>query len=294
MKSLIHSEKGKNKIIGETCLLILPLFLYALYKNGYLLYQRNLITLLEVFKPLLYLGISLGIYGIVKLIFKHHLVIEYDLIYYLLISLMIMPNTNIYYFSIVIIIWTISFNLLLKKIPINQLALLKLILSLIAFLNNSYEYRNLLEISHGFSFNYFDLLIGHQVGAIGAINIILIGIIYLVLSYRQNIKSLIPIASYMTFLIGSLIWELYTNEFIFENIVNANVIFALVFVATDNMSSPNGKIAEIIYSVVIGILTIIFSLTLNYFEGVYLAILIAGIFKNLDEYIGNLLIFAKK
>ena len=294
MKSLIHSEKTKNKIVLETCLLILPLFLYAIYKNGYLLYQRNLISLIEVFKPLLYLGISLVIYEIIKIIFKHHFVIEYDLIYYLLIGLMVMPNTNIYYYSAVVFGISLLFSLFFKRLPINQLAVMKLVLTLVAYLTNTYEYRNLLELKYSFSFNYFDLLMGHQIGAIGTTSIILVVIIYFILSYRQNIKSLIPIVSYITYFIGSLAWSFYTHNFIFENIVNANVIFALVLVATDNMSSPNGRVAQIIYSVIIGILTIIFSLTINYYEGVYIAILIAGIFKNLDEYLANLLIFAKK
>ena len=48
------SKKYENKdIIKNYIILLIPLVLFSCYKNGYILYSKNLVTLLYIFKPLI-------------------------------------------------------------------------------------------------------------------------------------------------------------------------------------------------------------------------------------------------
>ena len=53
-------KKYKTKdLVIQTILLLLPLLLYALYKNGYLIYEKRLISIYYLFKPLYLFLISI-------------------------------------------------------------------------------------------------------------------------------------------------------------------------------------------------------------------------------------------
>ena len=69
-KVFLHNKENIAKIIKRYLLCLIPLVLYGLYKNGFLLYSRDLISLFESFKIIILLLISIGIYFLVdKLIF---------------------------------------------------------------------------------------------------------------------------------------------------------------------------------------------------------------------------------
>ena len=40
---MIHAKFAKKKIIFEEIMAFMPLLVFAIYKNGFLLYQKNLI-----------------------------------------------------------------------------------------------------------------------------------------------------------------------------------------------------------------------------------------------------------
>lgn len=290
----IHDKKEQKQIILEECLCLLPLFLYGIYKNGYLLYTKDLISLTSIFYPLLYLVVSFVIYFITKLIVRHKFVLEYDIIHLIIVSMIIMPNLNIYTFTGCLFILNLINELILKKVHFNRIAFYKLAIVGIVILLKNYEYRNLMEINYKFSYNYFDLLFGHQIGGWASTNIILALVIFLILSYRQDVKSKVATSSIFTYLIVSLGFCLFKHQFIFGDVLNANVFFALLLVAPEDMSSPTSAKGMLLYGITTGILTFILSYKINYFEGVYIAILINSLFLNLYEKIANWRIFCKK
>ena len=66
----IHTSKNKNRIIKEIALALIPLLLYGIYKNGYLVYQKGLIPLKMVFMPLYLVIITTIIYELIYFLTK--------------------------------------------------------------------------------------------------------------------------------------------------------------------------------------------------------------------------------
>ncbi len=290
----IHSKIKVQNIVRDIIFSLLPLVIYGCYKNGYLVYQKNLIPFWLIFKPLILFGGSFIIYELYNLIRYHKLFLDYGLVPYLVLSMVVSPQISLKLYFLVITIFLLIDKLIFRKLTFNRSALLKLGLGIWAYLKHNYEYANLLEQKGNFLYNYFDLLMGHQIGGIASTSIIIAVIGYFILSYRQDIKDLIFKISYGTFFIGSLIMMLYEKNFNFTILFNANVIFALIFVAMDDISSPNTRGGLIIYSLLIGLLTLTFSYFTNYYAGVYLAILLTSFGGNIYDRLANLRIFPKK
>ena len=99
----IHDAKTKTKMIFEYLLCLCPLLGYGLYKNGFLVYQKGLISLDLIFKPLYLVLITLGIYELIYLVTKKRIGFDYDIISYVLVSLAVSPNTKILYFAIIML-----------------------------------------------------------------------------------------------------------------------------------------------------------------------------------------------
>ncbi len=290
----IHDAKTKTKMIFEYLLCLCPLLGYGLYKNGFLVYQKGLISFGLIFKPLYLVLITLGIYELIYLVTKRKLGFDYDVISYVLVSLAVSPNINILYFAIIMLVSILLFRLLFKKVYLNHIAIIYLIFYLIVYFMHELNFASILEQTTNYSFDYFDLLMGRQIGGIASTSIIISLVIYFFLYLSKNIKSIIPLVSYGTyfFLMGTVL--LIQKEFNFSLLFNANVIFALIFVATEAISSPNTRVGKIIYGVVVGILTVVLSYLLNPLVGPYMAILLASTMRNIYDIELNLPIFTKK
>ena len=93
----------KNLVIINILFLV-PLLLYGCFKNGFLLYEKNLISFWEVFKPIYLILISWGIKIIIDLIFKRKIIIDYNLLYVIIIALIMPYNINliVYFISLFI------------------------------------------------------------------------------------------------------------------------------------------------------------------------------------------------
>ena len=61
----IHSQNNLKKIVFQYILCIIPLVFYGIYKNGFLLWNRDLMTFLAIFKLIYLLLISIGIYFLI-------------------------------------------------------------------------------------------------------------------------------------------------------------------------------------------------------------------------------------
>ena len=84
------------------------------------------------------------------------------------------------------------------------------------------------------------------------------------------------------------------GKFNYLAFIDANILFAFCFVATENISSPNTKQGMTLYGGIIGLLTVIFNSYLNAFAGPYLAIFLASFGAKLGEKKEKKLILGKK
>ncbi len=279
---IVHDKKNEKSIVLDYIIALVPLIIFGLYKNGYLMYQKNLISLSKIFYPLIYSLISILGYTLYILGKEKHFQLNYEFINFLVFSLMISWNTNIYIYTIMVI-FLVIISFFKKEWQFSEVSLLKLLMTGFFLGNFNYNYANTLELNYNYSYNYWDILLGHQIGPWAGTSFIFLIWAFIYLSYRKSIKSLIPLVSYLCYflLIGGDF--LINKKFDFNFLFNANVLFAFIFVASNNFHSPNTKMKKIIYSGFIGILAALFSKFLSYYDGVYLAILIGSILLNFSK-----------
>ena len=169
-----HNKVNIKNIVISYLLCLIPLILYGIYKNGILLYTRDLISFLSIFKIIYLLIISLLIYILVDiLIFKKKEIWTLDLLFLMIIPLFMPQNINLFVYGISLFISFLISNVLERKIKFNKMAFCKLFIILVLVVINNYTYLNPAENLNIYSLNYWDLLWCRNIGGIASTNIIL-------------------------------------------------------------------------------------------------------------------------
>lgn len=272
---MIKLKKTINKLIIENICLLIPLIIYGVYKNGYLIYQKNLIGVLEIFKPLYLVLISGGIKVVIDLILYKKIKLDYNLVYVILIGMIMPYNINILLYIVLFSIFYFLTNYLDRYLKINKICLIYLLIIGIHFLFNDFTFFNIMEENYSFSFEFLDYLFGRNIGSISTTSIILslIAYVYLINSYYY--KKDIPFIINITYLILAFIYFILTNNSSF--LLNSELIFASIFIASIPEYSPYKVNHQIIYSIFIGIISFIISITFNSIIAIYISIFIASI-----------------
>lgn len=273
-KVFLHTKENISIIVKKYLLCLLPLIIYGIYKNGYLLYSRNLISFPEIFKIVYLLLISFCVYLIInKLIFKKSFW-SLDLVFILVIPLFMPSNINIVIYTLGLFISYLLASILGKKLKFNKMAFCKLFIILLLVLFSNYTYLNSGEALNIYSLNLWDNLWGRNIGGIATSNIIL-GLIILIIFCLTNIyKKSVAISSLLTFLILTLI----LNDFNINIITYSTPILGIILLNIDTTSTPVTKKAMIIYGTMHGILTSILTTYLNLNEGVFISTLFLSFF----------------
>ena len=157
-------SKSTKSLVLEMSFLLIPLILYGIFKNGYLVYEKGLISFYAVFKVFYLILIALGIKFIFDLIFKHKIIIDYDLLYVILIAMIMPYNINLIVYTITFLITYIITTLLEKKFTFNKVCLIYLVIILINSLFTKFTFLNILDERFSYNFSFFDLLMGRVVG----------------------------------------------------------------------------------------------------------------------------------
>ena len=139
----------------------------------------------------------------------------------------------------------------------------------------------LLEIYHTKAVLYQDLFLGSRAGSLGETSVIalLLGAAYLML--KRYITWHIPIPFIAT--VGALTWifggkdGLMTGDPLFH-MISGGLILGAFFMATDYVTGPSVRNAQIVFGVACGVLTVLIRLKGGYPEGVMFAILIMNCF----------------
>ena len=273
-KVFLHTKENISIIVKKYLLCLLPLIIYGIYKNGYLLYSRNLISFPEIFKIVYLLLISFCVYLIInKLIFKKSFW-SLDLVFILVIPLFMPSNINIVIYTLGLFMSYLLASILGKKLKFNKIAFCKLFIILLLVLFSNYTYLNSGEALNIYSLNLWDNLWGRNIGGIATSNIIL-GLIILIIFCLTNIyKKSVAISSLLTFLILTLI----LNDFNINIITYSTPILGIILLNIDTTSTPVTKKAMIIYGIMHGILTSILTTYLNLNEGVFISTLFLSFF----------------
>lgn len=264
MNVYFHEKLDLKKYIIRYIICLIPLYLYGFYKNGIVLYNKDYISFLSMFKIFYLLILSLISYFLTNKILKKK--INFDLVF---LSLFIIPLFMPYHINIILYFLIISISLLFRKYY--NVALIILILSLF---NN---FKNFAEEANIYAFSTWDLLWGRNIGGIGSTAIVIGIIIVIYLTITKNYKYLITLSGVIVFIILSIIFK--DNLFI----TSGNAYLSLVFLAPWSDKSPYLKKYMLIYGALIGLLGFIFMHFINPYYGMVLSITIINIIYNVAE-----------
>ncbi len=288
------SDNSIKKITLTYIISLLPLILFGFYKNGISLYIKKYVNILEMFKPLIIILLGFIIGVLVNIIYEKKINKNKDNIkdiifsslhpiYGILIGCISSINTNIILFSLVTFI-VLLISKFTKNTKINYITLTSLIIFFIMNIFGKFSFLNAYEVSNNFNMNTIDYLFGKGNGGIVTTNILLLITSYIIL-YNSNIyKRNIPIYSFISFLLLTIIYCFIKNDI--GNIMNMlftnGILFSFVYIASEPNSSSYTRLGSTIYGIIVGVLSFIFYLinpSLSSLGGIF----IASIFNSLID-----------
>jgi electron transport complex protein RnfD len=139
----------------------------------------------------------------------------------------------------------------------------------------------LLEVFHTKAALYQDLFVGNRAGSLGETSVIAILLGGAFLLAKRYITWHIPITFIAT--VGILAWIFGGNEGLFSgdgllHMMSGGLMLGAFFMATDYVTGPSVRSAQVVFGVSCGILTILIRLKGGYPEGVMFAILLMNCF----------------
>ena len=276
---------SKFPLIKKYYLTFFLLIIFGIYKNGLHPYFKGFNNLSHTIWLIVLPIISFLIGAILDKISKNHELFNCKF-FSILMTLIIPISSNLLLYLIFLIILLIIYSYYLvkkTKNTLNFLALGKLIFIGFLYLINSLNYQNILESSNLFQYTIFDNILGYQISGIYTSSIILIIIALCFLSFDTYYKRRIPITSYGIYLLSIVTYSIIKQDlsFLLINSVSSTILFALVFIAPLSIYTPLRKKGQLIYSILIGLCILPFSLLINFYEGIYLAVISVNILMNL-------------
>lgn len=272
-------KKKTSYIVIENIILLIPLIIYGIFKNGYLIYEKGYINFYQIFKPLYLVLIGVIIKLLIDLIRYHKIKIDYNLVYVILIGMIMPYNINLIIYIISLLILYIITLFLEKYFKFNKVCFIYLIIILINFIFNKFTFENTLESKFTYSFTFFDLLMGRCIGSISTTSIIFSLLAFSYLTFSFYYKKDIPLFINSSYIILSIIYLIITKDNSY--LLNSEVLFASIFIAPLPKNSPLRRINQIIYGIVIGILTFILTILFNKIISIYLVVFIISLFPNI-------------
>ena len=272
-------KKKTSYLVIENIILLIPLIIYGIFKNGYLIYEKGYINFYQIFKPLYLVLIGIIIKLLIDLIRYHKIKIDYNLVYVILIGMIMPYNINLSIYSISLLILYMITLFLEKYFKFNKVCLIYLIIILINFMFNKLTFENTLESKFTYSFSFFDLLIGRCIGSISTTSILFSLLAFSYLTFSYYYKKDIPLFINISYIILSIIYLIIMKDNSY--LLNSEVLFASIFIAPLPKYSPLRRINQIIYGISIGIFTFIISLLFNSIISIYLIIFIISLLPNI-------------
>ena len=298
MSSYLKTKNKNINIITMYYIVIILLSLYATYKNGIIIYSKNLIPFISIFKPLILVVLGISITYLVNYLFnkikgsKYNLINDYKPIYLALITLTLPLNINIFLYLLIIIIFNVI-TLFYKGDYLNIYAILKIVFIVCLMMFNKYSYLNVYELSVERNLNIVDFILGRGVGGLATTNIVLLVICFLIMFnslHKKEIVFVSFISYFFTMLLTSVILHnVFSQEII--NLITSEFIYGIAFIATMSHYSPIKYKEKIVFAISLGILTFIFNHLINLYDGVFYAIVVSNIivliYQKIERVINN-------
>ncbi len=292
----VRSKKSIASMSITRIILLIPLIIFGLYKNGVYLYLNKYTNIGGLFKPMMFIILGALIGALVNIIYEYIfkrnkdniisvLFSSFHIEYGILLACITSINTNVFVFMSVVFIM-----LFISKILKNRINIMSITFIVIYFIQQQlfggYTYLNAYDTSRVFSLDFMDFMIGRGYGGIATTHIILLIIALIGITVTNNNKSNISISSAITIFLLFGIYSIANHMDIGKLILNNSYMFACVYIMTDYVTSSYTKNGEIIFGVLCGLLTFGFYF-INPIIAPYIAITIVSLFNNLIDRLCN-------
>lgn len=268
MNVYLKSKNNENKILVKYILLLIPFLIYGFYKNGILLYKGEYVNIFYMFKPLILTIISILIsYLFAK--YKKEDFISYRLYLNILSSLIILPNTNMFIYLIILFLVNILYTF--KKINISLITILLLII--VSMIFSKYSFLNVYEESVNHSYSITNYLFGNGSGGISNTLFIYSILVFIYLICDFSYKKHIVVTSLTVYYILLIISFVLFKKFDYNLLLNNNLVFSFIFLNTISIFTPYTKGGCYLYGFILGLISFCFSF-MDINLGVYLISLI--------------------
>lgn len=272
-------NNNSKKMISNYLIALIPAFVFGLYKNAFLLYSKNVINFISVFKPIFIIIFSLSISILINYLFvkdkkKFDFFDDISILDSILIAMLMPPRINLIYYCLFLAIFLTVSKLLFNLIKFNRIAFIKLsfyFLFIFLFKNN---YLNSYEGTTDFAISILDLFIGKGIGGILSTSCLGLIIGYIFLSTNFSYKKEIPLYICFSFLLIMFIYGIMHNDILFaiKGIMNNSIMFAAIFIAPETLSSPYTKKGKGFYGIIIGMLSAIMTIKFKFSASIFLII----------------------
>ena len=221
-----------------------------------------------MFKPLILTIISILIsYLFTK--YKKEDFISYRLYLNILSSLIVLPNTNIFIYLIILFLVNILYTF--KKINISLITILLLII--VSMIFSKYSFLNVYEESVNHSYSITNYLFGNGSGGISNTLFIYSILVFIYLICDFSYKKHIVVTSVTVYYILLIISFVLFKKFDYNLLLNNNLVFSFIFLNTISIFTPYTKGGCYLYGFILGLISFCFSF-IDINLGVYLISLI--------------------
>ena len=277
-------KKFNKGLYFLTFICLIPLLMFGLYKNGYILYKKDYINTARAIKPLVLALMSLAgaflgtfirerkVKDIKKILNKNKIIYLEAII----ISFLMPINSS----PIILFIVMFVMGKWFRTFEINRIAVFFILIEVINKMLGLSSFLNLYEEYGEAVYNGFDLFLGFSPGGICSTSTLLILISLLVLSTNRLYKKEIPLTSIIVYSVFTIVYYMVTKnyEVIFPRLFGYNTLFTFVFVAPNLYSSSYTDKGKSLMGLLIGVITFILSFIFPYNNAI-LAVLITSLFK---------------
>lgn len=316
MPTFIKDDNKTDKIMRNVLISLIPIIIFAVYKNGYIPYKNNLITFIEIFKVLLPIIVGSLTSFVIELIYslkaKKNIKKTYSFFPGLFLSLILPFNIPLY------VVFIGSMVASLSKIVyggfgknIFNPALIGYIFLITVYPNffsseyyfSSYELDTISTstpltnqvMTSNLSYDKIikpygtltDFFIGNIPGAVAEVSSLLIIAAFIYLALTKTIKWRITLTYLLTVFVITLGMSRMLGLQIYYplfHLLSGGLMFGAVFMATDPVTSTVTPIGQIIHGLVLGVLTVTLRTTAT--EGVAISILICNMLVFIFDKVG--------
>lgn len=295
----IKDTETTSKIMHKILVALIPIILFTILKNGIMPYQNGYTTLGEAFKPILMMLVSVGVAlfteALYFIIFKRkkghalklNIMHSYPFLPALIMALTLSINTPIWLVAAGSFFATVVAKLLFGgfgRYKFNPAVVGNLFITIVYLIVissninylNSMESANVIVTLYNFK-TFLEYLFGFMVGPIGTTCNIFMILALVYLTMNKAIKWAIPAACIATIFLMTLFIGLMNGITLWYPvfyILSSGILFVLVFMATDFITSPTTRNGQVFYGIFLGLLTVITNFFISFNGSILIALLI--------------------